>query len=158
MIFVVYDGNYKPKKPFDKLVNIVYENFIHLKKYPELNHNIKTIRETVANKDKIIILCFDNHYKRILGYLIGYNIVLNDGRFVTFISYIYVSTQLRSKGIGSKILNICFKESEMRGCEGIMLTCNTQDKHIMKFYEEKGFMLDFNLRRYTKYDILFKTT
>jgi ribosomal protein S18 acetylase RimI-like enzyme len=153
----VYDGIYKTPKSFDKLVNIVYENFIHLKKYPELNHNIATIRETVANKDKIIILCFDNDYRRILGYLIGYDIVLNDGRFVTYISYIYVSNRLRSKGIGSKILDICFKESEIRGCEGIMLTCNTEDKHIMNFYEHKGFMLDLNLRRYAKYDVLYKT-
>lgn len=156
MIFVVYDGAYKSNRSFGELIKVIYENFVHLSKYPELNHNIATIKKNINSNNKILILCFDNNYRHLLGYLLGYDIVLNDGRYVMFISYVYVSKHMRSRGIGKKFLHICFKEAEMRRCEGIMLTCDTDDNHVMKFYENMDFMLDFNLRRYAKYDVLYR--
>jgi len=155
MNFVLYDSTYT-KRCFDKLANVVYENFKNLSKYPELKHDIKSVKNTIYGDNRFIILCFDKKYNHIVAYLIGYDIILNDGRNVMYISYIYVSKKYRANGIGGILMDLCNDEANKRNCDGILLTCNSEDDKIVKFYENKGFMTDLILRRFTKYDVYFK--
>uniref|UniRef100_A0A6C0E8Y2 N-alpha-acetyltransferase 40 n=1 Tax=viral metagenome TaxID=1070528 RepID=A0A6C0E8Y2_9ZZZZ len=156
MEYIIYDSSCIKKfnmKPFAK---IVYYNFPDLISVPELKHTVDDILETLNKNNVLLLLCYDTKQKTVLGYLLGYNLKLNDGRHVMYISYVYVANRLRSKGVGSKLMNMCEAVADKRQCEGILLTCNTHDKKVMHFYETKGYMLDLELRRYTKHDVMFK--
>jgi len=134
-------------------VPIVYGNFIHLKYHPNLLHNPTEIKKLLNDKTFLGIFIFDDN-KKILGYLIGKTMILNDGRKVFYISYIYVSKKFRNKKLGSKMLDIVHERK--RNHDAIMLTCDTTDKLVLNFYLKRGYMLDFALRRYSKYDVLSK--
>lgn len=148
-------------KIFHKLTNdninlitpVIYKNFIQLHRYPELQHNIKDIKDILNDKTFFGIFIFDEH-KKILGYLIGKNINLNDGRKVFYISYIFVAEQFRNKKLGSKMLDIV--HNQKKNVDMIMLTCDTYDKLVYNFYIKRGYMRDYFLRKFTRYDILSK--
>lgn len=134
-------------------IPIVYGNFIKLKYYPNLLHTFSEIKKLLMDKTFYGIFIF-NDSKKILGYLIGKTMILNDGRKVFYISYIYVSKKFRNQKLASRMLDII--HSQKRDHDAIVLTCDTTDKLVYNFYTKRGYMLDFTLRKYTKYDVLSK--
>ena len=105
-----------------------------------------------------MIICFDDNYKYILGYLLGYYIILNDGRHVFYISYIFVSHFMRNKHIGSNLIDLCISHSKkISFITGILLTCNTFDKKLLSFYKNKHFFLDSFLKNNKQFDLFFKS-
>ncbi len=39
---------------------------------------------------------------------------------------------------------------------GCMLIFDTQQDNLVRFYEDRGYMLDINLRRYERHDVFYK--
>jgi ribosomal protein S18 acetylase RimI-like enzyme len=137
-----------------KLVQMIYYNFIDLKSYPELQHNKKEIQRLVTDKNaKIVLYIIDS---KIAGYLIGEIKDILDGRRVFYISYIFTANNFRHQGIASKMLEYVELYTKHFKYDGILLTCNTEDDYIYNFYLMKGFMPDMTLRRYNKFDVLYK--
>ncbi len=145
------------KYNYSLLTDTIYENFRHLKKFKELNHTKKYIKENLSDSNNFIILCIDKNIDKIIGYLTGYSLILDDGRTVMYISYIYIVDKFRKNGIGSELLDICENYSNKENLDGLLLTFDTDDEKLMKFYEKRYFTLDFNLRRYQKYDVYYKS-
>jgi ribosomal protein S18 acetylase RimI-like enzyme len=140
----------------DLLVNIIYKNFRELSTEPKLNHNIETITKTLDNPDAVLLLFMDKG--KIGGYLLADIVHLEDGRKVMFISYIFVAKYLRTQGVGSQLLNYIKKVSNVKYCDGLMLIYDTTQKKLRRFYDKHGFLLDFNLRRYTSHDVFYLVT
>lgn len=136
------------------LINIIYNNFIHLNPEPKLNHTKEAIGDTLNNDDVVLLLFMDNG--KIGGYLLAQSMILEDGRKVMFISYIYVANQLRKHGVGTKLLHAIEKEADIKYCDGLMLIYDTTQKNLRRFYDRNGYMLDFQLRRYEKNDVFYK--
>ena len=80
--------------------------------------------------------------KNLVAYLIGDFRTLADSRYVYYISYFYVLEKLRSKKIGSKLMDMVIKKCKIMGVSFIVLTCDTVDIRATKFYERYGFKLD----------------
>ena len=152
LIKMEYQELRKQKK--DVLVNIIYNNFTDLNDEPKLNHTPESIMKTLNSKDTVLLL-FIEHGK-IGGYLLGEIMILDDGRKVMFISYIFVAKDLRTSGIGTQLLQIISKIASDKYCDGLMLIYDTTQKKLRRFYDRNGFMLDFQLRRFEKHDVFYK--
>lgn len=141
------------KNKCNKLINLIYINFIHLND-PELMHNKKEITRLIISS--LTKICFIILNKKIVAYLIGETKELNDGRKVFYINYLFTAKQFREKGFAGSLLKYIDKYAKQKYYDGIMLTCNTEDQKVYNYYLMKGFMPDHILRKYNKYDILYK--
>ena len=155
MSFVIYDHSYIKKHDFSKLCEVIYYNFKELEQKSELKHNKREIKKTINDKNSFVVLYIDEKMKKILGYVTCSEMILSDGRKVIYISYIYVSKKLRESGVGSKLIDICKNICSEKNCDGILLTCDTENEKLVEFYQKRGFMLDFMLRQYTRHDVFF---
>ena len=136
------------------LVNTIYKNFLDLATNQRLNHNRAEILKTLESKGGILFLIL--HDNKIVGYLVGEIMDLEDTRHVLFISYIYVVKFMRNKKLGCKLMSMAISYGIEQRCDGIMLIYNTSDRRLERFYDKYGFMLDFHLRRYEQHDVFFK--
>jgi len=135
------------------LAETIFYNFYYLAADPDLKHNINEINRILDCVDVQFYVCIiDGHIE---SYLLGEIINLLDGRTVIYITYIYTSDKYRKNGLASKLIEKAITIATDKNIDGIMLTCDTEDKNIVQFYGSRGFNLDLKLRRYTKYDVFF---
>jgi len=137
------------------LTKVIYNNFPELVDVPNVVHTEESIKKTLESKNVVLIIALTEN-KKIGGYLLGDIMILEDGRKVLFISYLYVANSLRNKGLGKKIMFESFTIGNNEFCDGVLLIYDTTDKQLREFYGKLGFMLDFNLRRYEKNDVFYK--
>jgi len=132
--------------------NTVYKNFIHLAKYPRLNHNKKEIKKLLTTDDGIYYFIYDKK-GMILGYLLGEfkNVY---GRYMYYITYLYTAQNYRNRKIASQLLNRVIKKCHHKGVNFVTLTCDTKDDKVLNFYKRRGFMFDPTVRTFEKYDVL----
>ena len=154
MGIVKYEWSDLQKQNKDLLVNIIYNNFLYLEPEPKLNHNPKAILDILNDKNVILFLFMNSN--KIGAYLLGQIMVLEDGRKVLYISYIFVSKSLRTHGIGSLLIKNAEQYAYTNYCDGVMLIYDTRRKELRRFYDKHGFMLDFQLRRYENKDVFYK--
>ena len=142
------------KRKTPKLDYMIYNNFHDLSKYPKLLHTTDEISKLLNSNDTLFYVYMYNN--KIAGYVLGKAMVLNDGRQVFFISYIFVAKQFRSKGLGQFLLLYIQQLAITLNLVGIMLVCDTEDQLVYEWYLKNGFMPDLYLRRYEKHDVLYK--
>ena len=133
--------------------NVIYNNFIHLTNYPHLKHSKKEILRLLKSKNIILYVAMTDN--KISGYLLGEIIVLNDGRTVLYITYLYVATKFRKHGIASKLIDSANVYTMDKKMNGLMLTCNTHDKYVLNFYTKKGFTVDMLLKTNSQYEVFY---
>lgn len=143
------------KQDTTMLSRIIYNNFPELVDVPNVIHNQESIKRTLESKNVVLILALTKD-KKIGGYLLGDIMILEDGRKVLFVSYLFVGPSLRNNGLGKKLMFESFTLGNNEFCDGVMLIYDTTDKQLREFYGKLGFMLDFNLRRYEKNDVFYK--
>ena len=136
------------------LVNTIYKNFLELATEPRLNHNKTEIQKTLDSEGVVLFLIL--HENKIIGYLLGEVMDLEDSRHALFISYIYVVKFMRNKKLGCKLMSLAISYGIEHRLDGIMLIYNTSDRKLERYYDKYGFMLDFHLRRYEQHDVFFK--
>ena len=136
------------------LVNYIYNNFDSLSNNKKLNHTKFEITKTLNSPGVVLFLVL--HENKIIAYLLGEMMKLNDSRYVLFISYIYVIKSMRNKKLGCKLMSTAISYAAEQRADGVMLIYNTSDKKLERFYDKYGFMLDFQLRRYENNDVFYK--
>ena len=125
------------------LAQVIYKNFNYLIKYPELQHNMKTIIETLKAEGNFCYLLY--HDIKLIGYLVGDFRVLPDNRYGYYISYAYICEDYRNRKLGSQLMNKLINKVKEKGVKFIVLTCDVRDKQVVKFYQKYGFNKDPNL-------------
>jgi GNAT superfamily N-acetyltransferase len=136
-----------------KLRNMIYMNFIHLANTPHLMHKLDEIQLLInSSSTQLFVYLYDN---KIIGYAIGEHKILNDGRQVFFLTYLYTAKKFRSKGIASKLLQHVENVVRQSNMSYVMLICNTKAP-VLQWYSKRQYMLDLQLRRYEQYDVLSK--
>jgi GNAT superfamily N-acetyltransferase len=152
MKLLLVDKTFFMKPSLDNFVNIVYENFNDIANIPKLNHTHKQIKKILSsdNSHSIIII----HNKQIIGYLLGETHILQDGRHIYFINYLYVAKKFRNKNLASSMMSKIKIWCRNKKINFIMLNCDTNNKKVYDFYLKRGFMPDLNLRTYNRYDVL----
>ena len=135
----------KVENPIDKIpdfINIVFECFNDLKIVDDTHHSHININKLLSNNINFCYISLDDDLRTINGYLIGEKKLLMDGRLVFFITYIYVASVDRNKGIGTTLIEkIILKCRKTYGINYIMLMCRTESK-INNFYLKLGFVQD----------------
>lgn len=138
----------------DIFANIIYNNFLSIANESALDHSITSIHRILKSKEvQIFLILID---KKIVSYIVGKIMILNDGRKVLYISYLYTSPKFRKYGFASKLLEISDNVCKQNMLDGVMLTCDSENKTIYNFYLNKGYMPDLILRTHSKYEVMFK--
>jgi ribosomal protein S18 acetylase RimI-like enzyme len=153
-VIVIKPDKLKKRKSY-KLSQTVYDNFIELAKYPNLKHTREEI-ERILDEGKAIF-CIIMYKNKIVAYLLGEVISIGDRRTVAYITYLYTASKFRNNGLASKLIDYIEHFCTRNRLNGVMLICDTEDKKVYDFYQKRGFMLDPNLRRYERYDVLYKS-
>lgn len=122
------------------LADVAYNNFIYLTKFPELMHTKQDIIKTLQADGNLCYLLYDGN--NLIGYLIGDFRTLPDSRYAYYVSYLYISKQYRNKKLGSRLMDKIIKKCQDNGTKFIILTCDTQDDKIIRFYQRYGFKVD----------------
>lgn len=143
------------QKDLSLFVDTIYNNFIHLVSEKKLSHTKENILTNLLSENAIIIIMTENN--KITGFITGNILELDDRRKVFFISYIYVAENQRNKKLGTELMKIAEKIGNQYKCIGMILIFDTHNKILVKFYENLGYMLDINLRRYERHDVYYKT-
>jgi len=155
-------GNELTNMNTNKLETIIYNSFISLVKYKQLKHNKKEIHRLCnSNSSFFISATIDNV---LIGYILGEYIHLNDlnsidRRYVGYITYVHIVDDYRNKGIASKMMKILMelqKNDVKNNIDGILLTFDTRNKKLMKFYKKLGFVEDILFRTYDRFEIFYK--
>ena len=134
------------------LAHTIYNNFPELIYEPSLKHNMDEITRLLKSKNMVGYIVFNDN--KVISYLFGEYMKLQDSRIVYYINYIFTSVCSRKRGLASRLLNMITKNSASMNASHIVLTCNTEDDYIQDYYLKKGFMPDLIMRRYAKYDVL----
>ena len=143
------------QKDLSFFIDVIYNNFIELSNEDKLMHTKEKIEENLKNDNSIIIIMLNND-KKITGFLTANIMMLDDRRKVIYITYIYVAETERNKKIGSVLLNKAEEIGKQNNCLGCMLIFDTQQNNLVRFYEDRGYMLDINFRRYETHDVFYK--
>lgn len=151
---IMYKSDIEKQKDLSFFIDIIYNNFIELTEDDKLMHNKEKIEENLRNDNSVIILLMNDD--KIFGFVTGNIMLLDDRRKVLFISYIYVAETERNKKLGSQLMNIVEKTALLNKCLGVMLIFDTHQQNLVRFYENRGYMLDINLRRYERHDVFYK--
>jgi RimJ/RimL family protein N-acetyltransferase len=148
-----YTGDEMGSKDIRKFIEIIYKNFEELNEWSELNHNRTEIARVLTSPDSIIIIA--TLYKRIVGYLIAEEIVVNQKK-IMHIHYIFTTPVRRKSGIATYMLNLIQKYTLDNNIHELSLTFDTYNKKLENFYYSNHFKYDTELRSYQRHDMLVK--
>lgn len=123
-------------KLIDKYTDIIYNSFIELANLSYVSHTRKSIRELLTSESMVGFIVKQNG--KIIAYLFGEHIELCD-HSVYYLSYIYIVSSLRHKGIGTQLINKIINHSIDNKLSHIVLTCDMYDKTNVEFYKKFGF-------------------
>jgi len=143
------------QKDLSIFIDVIYNNFIELRNENRLMHTKQKIEENLK-KDNSIVIIMLNDDKKIIAFLTANIMMLDDRRKVFFVTYIYVAESERNKKLGSEILTKAEHIAKQNNCLGCMLIYDTHQINLLRFYEDRGYMLDIHLRRYETHDVFYK--
>jgi GNAT superfamily N-acetyltransferase len=134
------------------LANTIYKNFEYLANEPNLGHNIPEINRLLTDENFMGLFVY-NSDNNVIAYLVGEIKHLNDGRVVYYISYFFVCPRYQNKKIGSRLISLLISKCENKGNKFIVLTCDTNDKKLVQFYVNRGFVVDPILKNGQRHEI-----
>jgi GNAT superfamily N-acetyltransferase len=146
-------------RDLSNFTDVIYNNFIELRDEPKLLHTKDEIHKSLHDDDAVVILSTRKEQNKVKldGFLVGKIMELDDRRKVLFISYIYVAENKRRSGLGSALMDYAEALAYKYKCNGVMLIFDTYDPALVRFYENRTYMLDINLRRFERRDVFYKT-
>lgn len=124
----------------NRLAKIIFFNFIELQNEPDIVFNINDITSTLSSNNLLGWFLLNDNGK-IIGYIIGELKDLTDGRYVYYLSYFYLISEYRSKGLGFKMMLMCIEYIKSIGIPYIMLISNIYSK-AFGLYQSLGFGFD----------------
>ena len=124
----------------NRLAKIIFLNFFNLQYEKNIEFSIESIIDILSSSALTGWFLLDNDDK-IIGYLIGKTQGLQDGRFVYFISYLYIVNKYRKRGLATRMLLTCMEYVKDNNISNIMLiTKNNSNAH--RLYSKLGFDID----------------
>ena len=143
------------KNNLDNLVDVIYNNFNDLADNPVLMHNRQDIYKLLSSQYFTGLFIFIGN--KLIGYLVGEEKMLDDGRYIYYISYIYISEKYRYKKYGSLLMDMIEKYIKEKGnIKYIVLTCNTSNNGLVNFYKKRGYNIDIMLQTHSTHNVFSK--
>lgn len=125
---------------WERLSKIVFLNFVELENEHDIIFNINDIQTSLKSSGLLGWFLLDNDNK-IIGYIIGELKDLVDGRYVYYISYFFIISKYRSKGLGFKMMLNCINYINEINVKYIVLISNVTSS-AYKLYKKLGFTND----------------
>lgn len=156
-----YPGRVLRNRDLRKLVDVIYNNFLHLRHVTGIYHTRLEITKLLTSNNSMLILAIhndnnhSNNNNNIVGYILG-DMVINNMKPYMHIYYFYTSPYFRGKGIGTYILNMMHEHAKELNINTLSLTYDTYDKPLTKYYLDNKFNYSDELRSYQRYDMLVK--
>jgi ribosomal protein S18 acetylase RimI-like enzyme len=139
-------------------VDIVYNNFIELTSQPNVKHSQEEIYKLLTSDSfsGFIVYYFPKNStkSKIIGYLFGEFMTTPDGRYVYYLSYIFIAPSFRRHHLGNKLMEKMIESCKSIGVNFIVLMCDLSDKKLVRFYENFGFVPDPALHQGQQHDVL----
>jgi GNAT superfamily N-acetyltransferase len=152
---ILYANDIK-KQDLSLFVKLIYNNFIELTEEEKLMHNHEKIEENLRADNSVIIVLTDKKTKKMTAFLTANIMELDDRRLVFYIGYIYTAESYRNSGLGTELMDLAEKLGRKHKCNGVMLIFDTYKPNLVRFYENRGYMQDINLRRHEQHDVFYK--
>lgn len=127
-------------KNIDRFAKIIYINFIELQNQPSISFSISEITSTLSSSEFLGWLLLNND-GTIVGYMVGQFQNLGDGRYVYFLSYLYIIQKYRGHGLGFKMMMNCIQYIKSINVKFIVLISNLYS-NAFKLYNKLGFSFD----------------
>lgn len=137
-------------KPF---VDTIYKNFSYLADSAQLGHNREEIVRLLKTRDMFSLFVYDDK-GMMIGYLVGEFKTLNDGRYVYYISYLFVAPKYRKKKVATQLMGSIINKCKDIGIKYILLTCDIRDRRVTDFYKKLGFMPDPLLKNNSNHEVM----
>lgn len=134
------ESNIKPIY-VNSFTNMIYQHFMNIAHIAELSHTRKDIKNILESEELKLLLLFNNE-SVLVGYLVSQIKLVHDGRFVLYISYIYIKPEYRRNGFGETMIKYFVQFCKKNDIKFIMLTFDANDKKLVKFYNKLGFQKD----------------
>lgn len=131
--------------------DIIFNNFKNISEVDYLNHTKVEIGRLLRSQNLYGVLVYSNN--KIIGYLIGEFMNLNDGRKVYYISYFYVIAKHRGNKIGLNMMKAIISGVKRKNIRNIVLTCDTGNRNLVNFYKRFGFNKDILLQNMRTHDV-----
>ena len=131
----------------------IYKNFDSYKQYQSLHHTLDDITALLKSKEMYCLLVYNFDHK-LIAYLIGEIIKIDNGNMVFFINYLYVSEKYRNMGIGSKLLDIIIKKVKHWKIDDIMLLCDSMNDSLNGFFGNRHFYVNTTYAQNERFEIL----
>lgn len=133
-------------------IDVIYNNFLNLDKQEGLKHTKDEIKRLLTSQSMVGFLVHDKDI--LVGYIVGEQINLNDGRLVFYITYIYTAKKYRNKGLGEKLVKYILQKVKKIGLSFVVLKCDGTNEKVCKFYSKRGFVPDPVLSSNGKHKVL----
>lgn len=130
------DSSFFNRPNLGLFITSVFENFMDLYNFPQLNHNRNEILRLLNSENFHGFLVF--YGNKIIGYLLGELIDYN-GLYLYFINYLYVSPVFRDKKLGTQLINLAKQYTIMKNADGLSLISDTENDKNFYFYNKLGF-------------------
>jgi ribosomal protein S18 acetylase RimI-like enzyme len=97
-----------------------------------------------CKKSVLLVAVRDSH---LVGYVAG-TVRTSGGRSIAHLDSIAVSSTVRRKGIGSRLLHFFIQGAKQQACEMVMLEVATANKDGLRFFWNRGFLKISDLSGY----------
>jgi ribosomal protein S18 acetylase RimI-like enzyme len=132
------DNSFFNRPNLGLFIKIIFENFMELYDFPQLNHNRNEILRLLNSQKFHGFLVF--YGNKLIGYLLGELLDYN-GMYLYFINYLYVSPVFRDKKLGSQLMNLAKEYAIMQNTDGVSLISDTENDKNFYFYQKLGFKI-----------------
>ena len=132
------DNSFFNRPNLGLFIKTIFENFIELYDYPQLNHNRNEILRLLNSQKFHGFLIF--YGNKLIGYLLGELLDYN-GMYLYFINYLYVSPVFRDKKLGSQLINLAKEYAMIQNSDGVALISDTENDKNFYFYQKLGFQI-----------------
>lgn len=131
--------------------NIIYNNFIYLKNFPDTLHTKEHIYKNLLSNNLIGILVY-NEDNNIIGYLIA-EYQKDFYKKNIYISYLYIHEKYRKLNIGTQLIKLIIKIGNLNKINKILLTFDTYNIKLHNFYKRFGFNIDSEYNKKTRHNV-----
>jgi len=119
---------------------VVYANFKNIDTTENVTHSKEEIVRMMMSDQMVGLLLYLEG--KVIGYLLGEFTLLQDGRLVYFMSYIYILPKYRKRGLGDALIRGIKKECREFGVYHILLMTDLSKSEVRNFYLKRGFVVD----------------
>ncbi|MBP1564486.1 MAG: GNAT family N-acetyltransferase [Oscillospiraceae bacterium] len=144
---MISDGKLSVEQLLEFMTEEAYDFF-----YVQVIKNNMTIKEYAKKLSEKATIAYQLYDGNIVGLVAGYTNNLSDN--CSYITQVFVSSDLRGRGIATKLLNEYFEYCVSKNINSCWLTTKKNNIASIKTYQKSGFVIDTDYESDTLYKLV----